>query len=331
MFLLIFVLVLSVIGIIQARKKLNRRFLKDYNELKKLDDNYESLIKESETLKTQHGYLDSEYKNITALYEVTKNISITLNREDVFKAFREVLKSFIHIDNCILLKGGELETKRKDYFIFSLKIEQEDAEVLAVKGLRNEDKNKFVILANQFALVLKRAELYRTIQELSITDDLTQVLVKRYCLIRLKEEFFRSKSKKLNLSCLMFDIDNFKDCNDKFGHLVGDVILRDVSGIIKDNIREIDLLGRFGGEEFLLILPETNKQAALFAAERIRKAIEEKPIKAYDQLLKVTISAGIASFPEDSDNHKNLIDRADGALYQAKHLGKNRVCLYSTK
>ena len=126
---------------------------------------------------------------------------------------------------------------------------------------------------------------------------------------------------------LMIDIDHFKKKNDKFGHLVGDVILREVAALIKQNVREIDLVGRYGGEEFSVILVDTNKLDAQLAGERIRKAIESYKFKAYDEVIDVTISAGISSFPQEGQTTEDLIEKADSALYQAKNKGRNRVCL----
>jgi diguanylate cyclase (GGDEF)-like protein len=331
MFLLTIVSSLSILVIIQYKKRLSQSFSKDQNRLQEVKGEYETLLQKYQDIKTQREFLDEEYQDISTLYEVTKTISRTLSKEKVFEEFYEILKTLMNVEECLLFEKGKIDRKLENYFIFPLNIGQENIGTLAVRGISNKNKDKFIILANQFALVLRRAELYQTVQELSTTDSLTQVLVKRYCLVRLEEEFLRSKRRNLSLSCLMFDIDNFKEYNDKFGHLVGDIVLRDVSRAIKNNIREIDLLGRFGGEEFLLVLPETEKQSALFVAERIRKAVSEISIQAYEQELKVTISVGIATFPQDSDNYMDLIDKADKALYEAKKTGKNRVCLYSTK
>ena len=124
----------------------------------------------------------------------------------------------------------------------------------------------------------------------------------------------------------MVDIDHFKDYNDRYGHLVGDAILREVSKTIKDNTRQIDLTGRYGGEEFSIILTETDKEQARFAAQRIREAVESKPIRVYDEDLKVTISIGISTYPLDAKNMQALIDKADSALYKAKQTGRNKVC-----
>lgn len=129
----------------------------------------------------------------------------------------------------------------------------------------------------------------------------------------------------------MLDIDHFKEYNDKYGHLVGDVLLKEISRIIKDSIRQIDLVGRYGGEEFSIILTETDKEGAVFAAERIRQSVQNRSIRAYDEDLKVTISIGISVYPGHGQDAAGLIEKADQALYQAKDTGRNRVCLYEPR
>ncbi|MBI5124587.1 MAG: GGDEF domain-containing protein [Candidatus Omnitrophica bacterium] len=185
---------------------------------------------------------------------------------------------------------------------------------------------RFAILAVQFALEINKVLLYEKVEELAITDSLTGLYVKRYLFERLNEEVKRSKRYKFKLSFLMADIDDFKRCNDAHGHLVGDVILRDVARIMKENVREIDLIARYGGEEFSLLLPETKKDEARLAAERIRKKIDEHVFKAYDETLKITVSIGISTYPDDSSEGTNLVEKADTALYAAKNTGKNVVC-----
>ena len=124
----------------------------------------------------------------------------------------------------------------------------------------------------------------------------------------------------------MIDIDNFKQFNDRYGHLVGDAILRQVAKTISQAVRQIDFIGRYGGEEISVVLAETNKEQANFAAERIRQAITAQVIKVYDEELKVTASIGVSTFPDNALNMQNLIEMADQALYLAKETGKNKVC-----
>jgi len=197
--------------------------------------------------------------------------------------------------------------------------------ILVCEYLHPEDAEKFIILSRQLALAIQKVDLYEKIQELAITDGLTRLYSRRYFLERLIEELERSKRHNLPLSFMMADIDHFKDKNDRFGHLVGDVILREVSDLLKENVREVDLIGRYGGEEFAIALPDTGIEEALRVAERIRKGIEEKPFSAYDQKTDLTLSIGIGSYPTDGESVVDLVEAADSALYHAKASGRNRI------
>jgi diguanylate cyclase (GGDEF)-like protein len=186
-------------------------------------------------------------------------------------------------------------------------------------------------LGQEFALELKKVLLYQTVQQMAIMDGLTNIYVRRHFLERFEEELNRDKNHRLQLSFFMMDVDDFKSYNDNFGHLVGDAVLREVAAILRNNIREIDLLGRFGGEEFVIVFSETSKERAYQVGERIRQIIENYKFKAYDEVLKLTISGGIAGFPEDAGTKIGLIDKADRALYEAKKRGKNNIILYDKK
>ena len=200
--------------------------------------------------------------------------------------------------------------------------------ILTAEDLPGSDFVKLVIVATQFALEMKKVLLYETVEALAMTDSLTALYTRRYFFERLNEEINRSKKHNFKFTFIMIDIDDFKKCNDTYGHLVGDAVLRDVSRIIKENIREIDLAARYGGEEFSLILPETDKKGAMLVAERIRQKIEENIFKVYDEKLKITVSAGLAEYHVDASDIDNIIEKADKALYAAKSSGKNIVCEY---
>lgn len=264
----------------------------------------------------------------TALYDLTKEVCKQLKEEEVFLIFKEQIKKHVNLGNLKFIKGDADVSLYRDYITLPLYIGKNLFGYLFASGIKEEDKDTFYILAHQFILGIKRAALYEKVQELAIRDSLTQILSRRYFLERFSEEVNRSRKFAYSLACLMIDVDYFKDLNDRYGHLVGDVILKEVSNIIKDNIRQIDILGRYGGEEFCLALPETKKEEAKFAAERIREAIEDKSIRAYDEDLKITISIGIAVLPEDALDTEALVDKADLALYKAKQTGRNRVCVY---
>lgn len=199
---------------------------------------------------------------------------------------------------------------------------------LVMEDLPAIDLERVVIMSMQFALEIKKVLLYEKVEELAITDGLTGVYVRRYFLERFNEELKRSQRYDFNFAFLMIDIDNFKKRNDTYGHLVGDVILKEIARILKESVREIDLVSRYGGEEFSILLPETDRTGAKLVAERIRERISANVFKAYDEKLNLTVSIGVSVYPEDTDDWKELIEHADAALYVAKRSGKNVVCEY---
>ncbi|MFH1997043.1 MAG: diguanylate cyclase [Candidatus Omnitrophota bacterium] len=209
-----------------------------------------------------------------------------------------------------------------------LKSEKRSVAILTVENLAREELDDFMILSAQFALELKKVLLYETVENLAITDGLTHVYSRRYFIERIEEEIKRSNEQNLQFSFLMADIDHFKRCNDAYGHLVGDVVLKEIAQTIKSEVREIDFVSRYGGEEFSVLLPETTKEKAIRVAGRLREAIQKKPFRAYDESLRLTISIGVSAFPGDAAQVNDLIEKADIALYTAKRNGRNRVAAY---
>jgi diguanylate cyclase (GGDEF)-like protein len=167
------------------------------------------------------------------------------------------------------------------------------------------------------------------IVEMAITDELTGLHNRRFTEQRLKEELIRSQRHDRRTSCILLDIDLFKQVNDTFGHAAGDAVLRRLATAAVAVLRESDLLGRWGGEEFLAVLPETDLAGAQVMAERLRQAIEAMRVEHEGRLLSVTVSLGVAEAPAgfdpDARDADRLVARADEALYRAKAAGRNRV------
>ena len=293
---------------------------------------FEILATDKEKVTRDKIILEKEASDIFTLYEMTREITKKLSEGEALEVFRSKLKENISLEDCRFISPlsseyNEIQSS-KEYFIFPLKTKRVKEGYLAFKGLQDKDKDKAIILSHQFALAFRRVELYKEVEELAITDSLTSVHTRRHFLGRFEEELRRSTSRKIDLSVLMIDVDHFKSFNDQYGHLVGDQILHAIGAILKENIREIDFIGRYGGEEFCVILPVTDRYGANFAAERMRVAVEEAQIKAYDTTLKVTVSIGIAGFPSDGKIVSELIDKADWALYRAKKKGRNCICAF---
>jgi len=201
--------------------------------------------------------------------------------------------------------------------------------ILTIVGAEEEHTESFAILAEQLSLELKKINLYEKVQELAITDGLTGLYVRRHFLNRLNEELTRCKKHDFELSLLMIDLDHFKQCNDTHGHLVGDIALKEIAKIMREYVRQVDLVGRYGGEEFVIALPDTDKKSAMHVAERMRMSVEKHKFRAYDETIDMTISIGVSNFPENGDDVVTLIDRADQGLYKAKAEGRNRAVSYN--
>ena len=326
--LIVFVL-FSALLLISLKKRLNMSIINmpDFNRIK---DKYDSLLAENKKLKTANHNLENTLDSIMALYDITGQICKSLDADKVFSNFRDEINRYIRVSDLKFLEGEKADLSLyKDCTIIPLNIQEELIGYLVADDLGVEDKERFYILSQQFLLGIKRAVLYKSVQELAITDSLTNVFNRRYYLERFKEEIERSRKFNYKFSCLMIDIDYFKDFNDRYGHVVGDAILRELSRTIQENIRQIDLICRYGGEEFSIILSETDKDAAQLVAERIRTSVQDKHIRVYDEELKITVSIGISTYPYDGKEIERLIDKADSALYQAKQAGRNRVCAYA--
>ena len=163
---------------------------------------------------------------------------------------------------------------------------------------------------------------------LSQTDGLSQLFNRSHWESCLQAEYKRW-TRSHHASCLvMIDIDNFKDINDSYGHLVGDVVIRHVSSLIRDHVRETDISGRYGGEEFTVLLADTHINNAQIFAERLRKEIENSIVKYNDIEIKYTVSMGIAEVESTMKTYEKWVECADAAMYKAKGSGKNKVCLH---
>jgi diguanylate cyclase (GGDEF)-like protein len=197
-------------------------------------------------------------------------------------------------------------------------------------GFGQADLDLFYAVANQVATALENAQLYERTRELTTRDDLTGLFNRRHFFDHLEKEVQRARRYQRVFSLLMLDLDDFKHYNDTHGHLKGDEALKEVARLLQASTRRADLVARFGGEEFVVLLPEIGKPRGLVVAEKIRAAVEQYPFAGGNTQPdgKVTVTVGLATYPEDSEEGVHLVDLADRAMYVGKQQGGNRVSVH---
>ena len=213
---------------------------------------------------------------------------------------------------------------------------------------KDEDRQLLEMLAAHAAIALENARLFSEMQEIADKDPLTNLMLNRRKFYELAErEFARAKRYPQSLSVMMMDVDHFKNFNDQFGHKVGDLILKMIAQVCTQNVRNVDIVGRHGGEEFIILFPSTGSRSAAEIAERIRQQIAEANLKEDDlkeisqffetvngaiispETLHVTVSIGVAELEDSCTSIDALVNRADRALYLAKNMGRNLVKIWS--
>ncbi len=188
--------------------------------------------------------------------------------------------------------------------------------------LADSETDFLTIFAQQIEMAITIADLFQAVREQAITDGLTGLYNRRYFEEYISKEVTRSLRQNQPFSVIGIDLDFLKKINDKYGHAYGDMAIKTVADVLKNNARSIDVAARMGGEEFNILLPGIDSKGASTAAERIRKAIEEKEL---DTIGHITASIGVATFLEHSDNLEDLLELTDQAMYQSKRTGRNRV------
>lgn len=196
------------------------------------------------------------------------------------------------------------------------------------RRFRASDQRVLSMFAQQVAIAVENARLFREIQQLAITDSLTGLYNRRHFFELGRREIVRAMRYRRELAMLMLDIDHFKDVNDTYGHATGDQVLRTVSARCRESLREIDLIGRYGGEEFVVLLPETTLDGGRFVAEQLKQRIA-MPVEVEDDTITVTASLGVVVLNKHSTSLESMLGYADSALYEAKKAGRNRVHVWN--
>ena len=181
-----------------------------------------------------------------------------------------------------------------------------------------------VMLSTWAAVALENMRLAENVERLAVTDDLTQVYNFRFLKTALRREIKRAGRFRQELALAMIDVDNLKGYNDRHGHLRGSFLLKEIAGLLAAQVRSFDLVAKYGGDEFTLILPQTDREGAMVVGERVRAAVKGHtfPLALTGQ---ITVSVGVAVFPHDASDASGLIQASDRALYHAKQQGRNRV------
>ncbi|HPO49311.1 MAG TPA: diguanylate cyclase [Spirochaetota bacterium] len=273
---------------------------------------------------------NSDFDHIPVIILTAKN-----NKEDaIVKIFEAgandyITKPFLKDEFTARIKV-HVKLKKMTEALFRINRKLKKKIIETQKAVKIEEKLNERILERN--IELKNAnerieDLNRALEYSATHDSLTNILNRGAVLSYLENDIKRSKRLKSSLSLLMFDIDFFKKINDTYGHLVGDEVLRQLTTITKDTIREIDLFGRYGGEEFLIILPDTNIEQAKILAERLIKRVRHYNFLTNKTTLRVTISIGLTEYSSD-ESIDLIIEHADSALYEAKEDGRDNVKIY---
>ncbi|WP_296247815.1 sensor domain-containing diguanylate cyclase [Pseudomonas sp. UBA4194] len=203
--------------------------------------------------------------------------------------------------------------------------------ILPLRSTNSEIKHICVVIYDVTDVATNRRQLQASnlqLQKLSSTDRLTGLYNRGHWEEALKLEYARHARYGHATSLIMFDIDHFKRVNDTYGHQVGDQVIQRVADVLRELVRDADIAGRYGGEEFAVLLPDTDKAGGAMLAERLRKVVEEQTVESEAGPVRFTISLGVADLGYPTDDYKQLIEWADQALYASKRGGRNRVTVY---
>jgi len=225
----------------------------------------------------------------------------------------------------VLVEHGETAGAARMEFPLNAGRESFGSLILYGTGFTSEQRESAGWLVGHAVIALSNARRHRTVEQQALVDGLTGLANRRLCTAALEKEIARAERFGEPLALVLADIDDFKRINDRWGHPTGDEVLKAFAATLHDSVREIDLAGRWGGEEFALLLPGTNLEGGHELAERVRRALEAQEVTAPDgEIVRVTASFGVASFPE-AGSQDQVVAASDGALYEAKRRGKNRV------
>ena len=256
---------------------------------------------------------------------------LLLDNQLLLNVLKTESRNIVDIPEGLLLDGVVTDFRPRVSILEPIKYKQIPMGIIIlVSGslFRDDVLDTLDLFSRSLALALHNAMVHDQVQKLAAIDPLTGIYNRRFGMTRLHEEFVRAVQIESAIGLLMLDIDHFKGVNDTYGHSIGDRVIRQVSNIAREALREGDILVRLGGDEFMAVLLGASLNDVSISAERIRRQIDERVIAIGDQHVHVTVSIGGVSFPEkEVAGEHDLIDAADRALYHAKNSGRNKVSL----
>ncbi|MFH1115792.1 MAG: GGDEF domain-containing protein [Pseudomonadota bacterium] len=268
--------------------------------------------------------------HVSASYGIDSPKQLTAN-DHVRRALRVETRQVVSIPEDVVVEGVLAGFRPREVLVDPLCYKHVPLGVLVLAGAEvfsKEIRTRVDLFGQGLSLALNNALAHDRLQRLAAIDPLTGIYNRRFGMARLHEEFGRAVRQSVPLGVLMFDIDHFKSVNDTYGHLVGDRVLTRIAGLARSVLREGDVVIRYGGEEFLAVLPAASRDDTRGVGERLRRLVSEAAVKDGDQSIAVTISVGATSYPEaDVEGEQDLVKLADDALYSAKESGRNRVVI----
>jgi diguanylate cyclase (GGDEF)-like protein/putative nucleotidyltransferase with HDIG domain len=282
-----------------------------------------------------HDSIRQEYCSDTSYSLMDKDRDLLLLEifTDNFKAADDIFVSDVPREKKLEPFQEDVLSAYRIYSLFYLPITYEGKLHGLLGGHKCESEHVWSIdnqnflrqVADQVSSSVTTARLYRRVERQATTDGLTTLFNHRTGQERLAEQLKISERYGRSLSAIMLDVDHFKSVNDTYGHPVGDTVLKAVAHVIKRDCRDVDIPIRYGGEEFLIVLPEVNSEGARVVAERLRKSLNRELIEHEEIQLTVSASLGVACYPDDAENQHQLLELVDKALYMSKRMGRNQV------
>jgi len=297
-------------------------------------DNYNTAVNSNSVANSvqQQYVIDNLPNDKQSLLELSNRLHSYIEVDRLMQVFSDEVKSLLDLDDVIYHmpeQKREIKNRGRHFVSYQLVFNNQSmGELFFIRKVRfQESENQFIekLLISLLSPLYNALKYHEMVQAAQL-DPLTGALNRLGMDKNFEREIELAKRNNDPLSLLVLDVDHFKQVNDKYGHAFGDQVLKDLAQHVKDCIRSTDVFARFGGEEFIVLLNNTNRSGALLLAERIRQQIENTASVSNDKKINYTASIGVTTL-ENKDNKENFFKRADNALYQAKNNGRNRVVL----